>query len=174
MLDALGIRYVVGGSVASTYYGEARSTDDLDLVVEIDVPKVRLLVPQLKPDFYIDEEDAVEAVRHRTVFSAIHFETTTRVDFFIAESRAEVRKQLDRRRIKTIGETRVSFYAPEDILLRKLIWFRMGGEVSDRQWRDIVGILRIAREPLDNAYLERAAASFEVSDLLTRAREAAK
>jgi hypothetical protein len=174
ILDSLGIRYVVSGSVAATLYGEARTTDDLDIVLDVDEQRVRHFVARLARDYYVDVDDAVDAVRRRSSFSAIHFQSTAKIDFFIAERSPEVRLQLDRRRIRNIGETLVSFYAPEDILLRKLIWFRMGGEVSERQWRDILGILRIAREPLDDAYLDRAAAAFEVTDLLARAREAAR
>lgn len=174
ILDALGIRYAVGGSVAATLYGEARSTEDLDIVLDVTVQQVRQFVSRIRANYYVDEDDAVEAVRRRTTFGTIHLATMTRVDFFIAEPTPETRLQLERRLVKKIGETQVSFYAPEDILIRKLIWFRMGGEVSERQWRDVVGILRIRREPLDDAYLDRAAASFEVTDLLARAREAAR
>ncbi|HYO75630.1 MAG TPA: hypothetical protein VE010_04140, partial [Thermoanaerobaculia bacterium] len=97
--------------MAATMYGEARSTDDLDIVIDTDVQRVRQLVARLKKDYYVDEDDAAEAVRHRTVFSAIHFDSTVRVDFFIADASPAVRRQLDRRRMKTLGETRVSFYA---------------------------------------------------------------
>jgi hypothetical protein len=68
-----------------------------------------------------------------------------------------------------VGDAPVAVYAPEDILVQKLVWFRMTDETSERQWRDILGILHIARETLDHAYLASAAASFGVSDLLERA-----
>ena len=170
-LDALRIRYVVGGSVASSFYGEPRSTLDLDVMIEVDALTVRALVDSMKNDFYVDADDAADAVRYGRSFNAIHFATTTKVDFFIAEDRDEVRAQLGRRRPHDTGRGTVWFYAPEDILVRKLVWFRMGGEQSDRQWRDIAGLLRLPHEALDLPLLEGVAAGFGVSDLLDRARK---
>ena len=65
----------------------------------------------------------------------------------------------------------VFVHTPEDILLQKLRWFRMGGEVSDRQWRDVRGIVRVQGDRLDGAYLHRGATTLGVADLLTRALE---
>ncbi len=152
-------------------YGHVRTTDDLDVVIYPDEQRVRQLVRGLAADYYVDEDDAAEAVRRGTSFSAIHLQTMVRVDFFVAERTREVRVQFERRRVRLIREREVAFYAPEDVLIRKLIWFRLGGEVSDRQWNDVLGILRLAREPLDYDYLARAAADFNVSDLLQRAQE---
>jgi hypothetical protein len=169
-LDALRIRYVVGGSVASSFYGEPRTTLDLDVMIEAGEADVTALVDSMKHDFYVDAEDAVDAVRYGRSFNAIHFATTTKVDFFIAEDRDEVRAQLARRRAWETPSGTVWFYAPEDVIVRKLVWFRMGGEQSDRQWRDIAGLLRLPGTALDRSLLARAAADFAVGDLLERAQ----
>ena len=171
-LDELRIRYVVGGSVASSFYGEPRTTLDVDVMIEVDEATVRALADSMKDDFYVDVDDAVDAVRHGHSFNAIHFATTTKVDFFIAEDRAAVRAQLARRRALETAAGTVWFYAPEDILVRKLVWFRLGGEQSDRQWRDIAGLLRLSHDALDRGVLERAAEEFGVRDLLERAQRA--
>ncbi|HEX8251877.1 MAG TPA: hypothetical protein VF846_01925 [Thermoanaerobaculia bacterium] len=173
ILSSLGIRYVVGGSVAAMIYGEPRMTTDLDIVVDADEKQVRALVAYLKDEYYIEEEDALQAVKYGSSFNAIHFEASLKIDFFVAEKRAAVREQFARARMVLLPEGVACFYAPEDILIRKLLWFRLGGEQSERQWRDIIGIIRLIDEPLDDVYLDRAAASFEVTDLLARAREAA-
>lgn len=170
VLDALGIRYVIGGSVASSFYGEPRSTLDLDIMIEVDEPAARALAHALGNEFYVDADAAAEAVRHGSTFNAIHVASAMKVDFFIAESREAVRKQLDRRRRLVSGDAVLWFYAPEDVIVRKLVWFRMGGEVSERQWNDVTSMLRVLRDQLDETYLASAAKEFQVADLLDRAR----
>jgi hypothetical protein len=168
-LEKIGLRYVIGGSVAASIYGEPRSTLDLDVMIAADTESVRRLVQQLGPDFYVEEADAVEAVRHGGSFNAIHLASAMKVDFFIAEADGRTRAQMDRRRAVHAGGGALWFYSPEDIVVRKLMWFRLGGEQSDRQWRDILGVLRTSAEAMDLELLRDAAREFEVEDLLERA-----
>lgn len=167
VLDDLGIPYMVGGSVASAYHGEPRSTVDLDLVIDADEAQARGLAERIAAEFYVDAEDAVDAVRRSTSFNVIHYETSTKVDIFVAERRPAVREQFDRH--DTIDGTSLSVYTAEDIIVQKLHWFRLGNEVSERQWRDVIGVLRMRRGELDDQYLARAAQAFGVGDLLDRA-----
>jgi hypothetical protein len=169
-IESTGIRYVIGGSVAATYYGEPRATVDLDIMIEADEAAARVLVAHLQGDFYVELEDALQAVQRFSSFNAIEYASLVKVDFFVAENRDEVRTQLDRRRPVEFEGTVLWFYAPEDILVRKLAWFRMGGETSEQQWRDITGILALAPD-LDQDYLTYAAERFRVGDLLARARK---
>lgn len=170
-LDDLGIRYVIGGGVASVYHGDPRTTVDLDLMIEADEAQVRALADRLEADFYVDAEDAVDAVRYGRSFNVIHFATAMKVAIYIAEHHRAAREQLDRRRTIAFEGATLSIYTAEDIAVRKLVWFRMGGEVSERQWRDVVGILRMRRGVLDHQYLDRAAEAFGVRDLLDLARQ---
>lgn len=171
ILLSLGIRYVIGGSVAATIYGEPRATLDLDVVIDVDATAALRLVRALKHDFYVEEEDALQAIRYGSSFNAIHFDAGLKIDFFIAAKSPEVREQFNRARVVQLADGPAAFYAPEDILVWKLKWYRMGGEQSNHQWRDIIGILRLSQEPLDDVYLDRIAAAFEITDLLARARE---
>ena len=168
-LEKIGLRYVIGGSVAASIYGEPRSTLDLDVMIVADTASVRKLVQQLSPDFYVEEADAVEAVRTGGSFNAIHLASAMKVDFFIAEADRRTRAQMDRRRAVHAGGGTLWFYSPEDIVVRKLMWFRLGGEQSDRQWRDILGVLRMSAEAMEMELLRHAAREFEVEDLLERA-----
>lgn len=170
VLDALGILHTVGGSIAASFAGEPRSTVDIDVVaalVERDVPS---LVAALTPDFYVDEDSVRRAVRNRTSVNVIDNATMLKVDFFVAGGTPIDAEQLERRLLVALGDGVVlPIHPPEDILLQKLRWFRLGGDVSDRQWRDVLGIVRVQSSRLDVAYLRRQAAVLEVSDLLERA-----
>ena len=172
VLDELGIPYVIGGSVASITFGEPRFTKDLDLMIDADENDARALSARLADEFYIDADAAAEAVRYRSTFSAIHIETFLRVDFFLIGDMEDARReQLARGRVMPLARGTARFYSPEDIVVQKLVWFRMGGGVSDQQWRDVIGVLRISAREIDVAYLDRAADTFGVRDLLERARQ---
>jgi hypothetical protein len=168
-LDAHRIAHSIGGSLASSFAGEPRSTVDIDIVAAIDDGSVSALVSTLSEDFYIDEQAIRRAIRERSTVNLIHHATQLKVDLFIAGNTPLDELQLNRRQLVEVrrGEW-LPIHPPEDILLQKLRWYRRGGEVSDRQWRDILGIVRVQRDRLDRAYLERYAPDLAVADLLER------
>ena len=171
VLDALGVRYAVGGSLASGVAGEPRSTVDADLVVELAPEHVDLLVAQLSARFYVPVEQLRRAVHDRLSVNLIDTTSALKVDFFVAGGTPLDGEALDRRvpfTPETIAQT-LYLTTPEDVLLQKLRWFRRGGEVSDRQWRDVVGIVRVQAGRLDRTYLARGAGLLGVTDLLERA-----
>lgn len=169
-LEALGIRYVVGGSVASSFLGEPRSTLDLDIMIERNRDKVRELVAILRESCYVDEEAALQAVEQERSFNAIHLASAMKIDFFIAEAAPFADEALECRRLVDIpGVGALHMYATEDLVVRKLSWFRLGGEVSERQWRDVVSLLRINAAEIDFPRLRRLARETNVHDLLDRA-----
>lgn len=170
ILDRLEIRYVIGGSVASSVWGEPRTTVDLDLMIDGSPEAIGELVEALKDTFYIDRETALEAYDRRGLFNAIHFESSMKVDFFMSEADEIANSQLERRRGLKMSGVVLYFYSPEDLIVRKMMWFRSGGEQSQRQWRDILGILRTSSLLLDDGYLRSAAGNAGVVDLLERAR----
>jgi hypothetical protein len=172
-LDRLGIDYALGGSLASSIYGVSRSTIDADLCVEPFPGKESLLVDSFGPDFYVSRDAVVAAVRDRSSFNIIDTTAGFKVDVFVRKDRPFDRSVLARRRPITSpepGSRPVFVVSPEDVILLKLEWYRLGHEVSERQWSDLLGVLRIQAGRLDEAYLDRWAADLGVSDLLARAR----
>ena len=170
-LEELGASYHIGGSVASSLYGLPRLTIDVDIVADIRQGHVRLLVDQLQTDYYIDEDMIWDAIRHRSSFNLIHLDTMLKVDVYIPKSRSFDQEELRRVQQEVLLEGTRSFNvaSPEGTILNKLEWYRMGGEVSDRQWNDILGVLKVQGTHLDMAYLQRWAANLKVADLLERA-----
>jgi hypothetical protein len=176
-LEACHVRYLVGGSLASAVSGEPRSTLDVDLVVELTEKDVEPLVAALGDRFHVDADTIRRAVRERSSANVIHYPTSTKVDLFIMGGSPIDAEQMNRRQrvqVSTEPDRWLYVHTPEDILLQKLRWYRMGNEVSDRQWRDILGIILVQGNRLDQPYLSHSAEALGVSELLQRALSEAR
>ena len=173
-LEAQGITYTVGGSIASSFAGEPRSTLDIDIVAALTEPQISALVTALANDFYVSDAALRRAVRDKSCANLIHQGSQVKVDLFVAGGTPLDDQQLRRRQAVDIGDGQtLHLHPPEDILLQKLRWYRKGGETSDRQWRDVLGIVRVQAGRLDRHYLSANAPRIDVADLLDRAfREA--
>jgi hypothetical protein len=172
VLEDCGVRYLVGGSLASSISGEPRSTLDVDLVVALTEPHITRIVAALGSDFHADPEALRRAIREKSSANLIHLETSLKVDLFVMGGSPIDEEQMNRRqrlKVATSPDRYLYFYTPEDILLQKLRWYRMGDEASDRQWRDILGIILVQGDGLDESYLRHGARTLDVSDLLDRA-----
>ena len=174
LLDELGIPYVIGGSMASIIHGMLRTTMDVDIVADIQPEQVSSFVSGLQDAFYVDEQMIRQAIQRQSSFNLIHLSTMFKVDIFIPKKRLFDQQQLRRRVAEQIGpdsDEQIWVLSAEDIILAKLDWFRLGGEVSERQWRDVLGVLKTQQDALDIDYLKRWARSLGVVDLMERALE---
>ncbi len=148
-LEALGVPYVIGGSFASAVHGVMRATMDADLVADLHLEQAAPLAEMLGSAFYADVEMMNEAIRRQGAFNLIHYDTAFKIDVFVARSRAFDRAQLARRQLYQLSldpERRAYVASAEDVVLSKLEWYRAGGEISDRQWRDVMGVLHVQGE----------------------------
>ena len=170
--DAMSVRWAVGGSLASGAYGEPRATNDIDVIAILSEAQARELVERLGDSFYADAEAAVEAVRRRSSFNVIDKRSFIKLDVFVPAPGPLGEGQLDRRVHLDFlpGMSPLPILGPEDVVLQKLRWFRLGGGVSERQWRDIVTVLRAMGKELDHAYLDTVGVDAGLGELLGRAR----
>jgi hypothetical protein len=172
VLEKLGVPYLIGGSLASTLHGMVRTTQDSDIVAVMGLEHLGAFVESLKDEFYVDDEMIADAIGRNGSFNIIHLDTAFKVDVFIPHPRPFLQSQLARaeRQIFFLDkEVGARFASPEDTILSKLEWYRMGDEVSERQWRDILGVLKTRAGDLDLAYLRKWAKELKVGDLLDRA-----
>jgi hypothetical protein len=169
----LGVPCALGGSWASTILGEPRMTQDADVTAEPFLSQAPAFVRSFGPDYYVSLAAVEDAIRRPSSFNVIHLPTAFKVDVFIRKDRPFDRSALQRR-IPTPapdapGEM-IDVVSPEDVILFKLEWYRLGGEVSNQQWGDVLGVLRVQAGRLDSAYLDHWAADLGVADLLAKAR----
>ena len=173
VLSELGIQYVVVGSFASSARGFQRATRDVDILANIRLDQADAIYERLMDRYYVDCVSIRSAVINRTHFNAIHLDSMFKVDVFVpSDSDHLSHQQLMRHlpeRLSPDSEATVYLATAEDTLLAKLVWYRKGDQVSDRQWTDVLGIIRLQGEHLDREYLENWAGQLGLTELLSKA-----
>lgn len=165
--DQAGLDWAVGGSLASTAYGEPRATNDIDVVAAVTTDALSPLVAELRSNFYADLDMAREAAARGSCFNLIDERTFLKVDVFLPHAGPMGRGQLERRRaLELMPGVWVPVLGPEDTVLQKLKWFVATGETSDRQWRDMLSVVRAAS--LDRAFIDERARTAGLSVPLAR------
>jgi hypothetical protein len=169
----LGIPYALGGSWASSFHGEPRSTFDADITVEPFPGLESALVASFGPDYYVSLDAVTEAVSGSRTFNIINTIAGFKVDVFVRKDTPFARSVMSRR-APVVAEGNPGFnlvmISAEDTILLKLEWYRLGGEISERQWLDVLGVMRVQADRLDQGYLDRWAIDLGVADLLADAR----
>ena len=169
-LDELGVAYVICGSLSSVAHGIPRATHDIDLVADIESTQATALVRNISTRYYVDEEAAHEAVKLASSFNAIYLETMFKVDIFVSKPTVYDAQVLQRAQLLPLSEgpdaRLFKMQTPEDTILTKLRWYRIGREISERQISDVLGVMRVQAQDLDFQYLRRWADELGVRDLL--------
>ncbi len=167
------IPYYVGGSLASSVYGIARATIDVDMVAGIAKHHIGILMTRLQNEYYIDEVMIAQAVEHGSSFNVIHLETSIKIDVFIQADEPYPRTAMERRREDTLSEQRMSkkvfFCSTEDIILHKLRWYESGGRASERQLLDVLGVVKVQGDSLNKEYLKHWSKELGIFELLLEA-----
>jgi len=170
--DELGILYFIGGSIASSAYGTPRATMDVDLISALGYDLIKPLINKLKEEYFIDEEMINDALSTKTSFNIIHLETMLKIDVFILKDHPYYRKAFERKVLDSLQEDsnilNVYLCSPEDVILSKLEWYRLGEETSERQWLDILGVIKVQGDSLDRIYLTDWARKLGVFNLLEK------
>ncbi len=169
--EELGIRYLIGGSLASSIYGEPRSTRDADLLADVRFEHADRLCEMLRSQFNVSKEMIENAVARRSSFNLIHDESLFKVNVFIPKDREFDELEFRRKTLHVVAlapERSTYFASVEDIILAKLEWYRQGNEASDQQWRDVTGIFKANEGGLDFEYMRKTAGMLDVLDLLEK------
>ncbi len=177
ILDELGVRWFLGGSLASSVHGIPRATFNADIMADLHTQHVSPFIKRLGDEWYADEGAIMDAISHRSSFNLIHFATAMKVDVFLPKPRRFDDGEFTRSRKMSVAEgssVEASICCAEDIVVAKLEWYRLGGEDSERQWQDVLGVLRLNSGRLDIDLLRQSADEVGVSDLLQRALDLAE
>ena len=172
VFTTLGVRYYITGGVAAIAYGEPRTTRDLDIVMDIAPTDVDRLVAALEPaGFYVPGVEDVRSGRMITL-GITHIASISRADLVLAQSTDFDLSKFQRiRPIDVPGVGMLNFASPEDVILAKLLWGKQSQ--SEKQWRDVLGILKVQGDALDFAYLTQWAARLDLTELVQQAIAAA-
>jgi hypothetical protein len=175
-LEKLKIRYYIGGSLASSAFGVARSTLDVDIVAEVNLDQAADLENLLKNEFYVDAEAITRAIEQKSSFSLVHLESMFKIDVFILKKEPFSQQAFSRSAEKPVSEDpaqKLYFLTPEDIVLIKLDGYRCAGEALTQQWKDVLGVLKVQGVRLDLNYLRLWAKELKITGLLQKALEEA-
>ncbi len=172
VFDRLKIPYLVGGSLASSLHGIPRATQDADMVADLKPQHITPLVKALEAAFYVDANMIRDAIQHRSSFNVIHLDTMFKIDIFVLQDDPASIEEMARRELYEVSEEskqELFLATAEDIILRKLHWFQLGGSISERQWDDALGVFQVQKEKLDYSYLQWGARQMGLTTLLEQA-----
>ncbi|MEJ2702147.1 MAG: hypothetical protein P8Z79_06855 [Sedimentisphaerales bacterium] len=172
LLDDCSVPYMISGSFGSSYHGQPRATNDLDIVIAPAEKQLLTFVESFGVDYYVSLEAARDAFANKSMFNIIDSLSGWKADFILRKTRAFSRREFERKRVARIGGIDVWVTSPEDVILSKLEWSKAGQ--SERQFRDALGVAVVQWKHLDQEYLEKWAKELQVEDSLKEVLEQAR
>jgi hypothetical protein len=170
LLHAANIKHMIAGSFASTYHGEPRTTQDIDIVIDGTRKAVESFVSSLDTaSYYCDLDAAVDAHTRRGQFNLVDMQSGWKIDFIFRKDRAFSIAEFARRQPANLLGCDVFVATAEDTIVAKLDWARDSG--SERQLRDVASILAVSGDQLDQNYVETWIAALGLQDIWNRARD---
>jgi hypothetical protein len=172
-LDQSAVAYMLTGSFASAYYGTPRSTQDIDVIIEATPAQLSAFVDSLPVDqYYVALDAALQALKAESMFNVVDRSTGWKIDFILRKSRAFSREEFRRRVRAHLQGVSLFMASTEDIVIAKLEWSKLAQ--SQRQIDDVAAILRVRRETMDRAYVERWAKELRLDEEWQKAQAAAE
>lgn len=175
VFSALNIPYYICGSVASSAYGLARTTQDIDVVSALNRASSSKFCELLRVDYFLDSDSVTEAIEKRQSFNLIHLKSMIKIDVFVLRDDEYHRSTFERTRDDSLSDSntseKINFASPEDTILSKLLWYSESGETSEKQWLDITGVLKVQNALLDYKLLNMWASKLGLAGLLEKAIE---
>ena len=165
VLKQQGLEYLIVGSQATIVYGEPRFTNDIDIVVNLDLARLNAFLEAFPADdFYVSVAAARDAIMQHGMFNIIHPSSGLKIDVIIPGNNDYERRRFDRGRSVKVGpDFEAVFASPEDVIIKKMEFFKIGG--SDRHLRDIAGVIKISGEKIDRDYIATMAACFGLTEI---------
>ncbi|MGB3339966.1 MAG: hypothetical protein WBB37_00600 [bacterium] len=166
LFEEYNIEYMITGSFASNLHGFPRATFDADVVIKAEVESLEQLTNEISKDFYVEKAFDEEILDKQGMFNIIHYETGFKIDIIFIKRRGFSRTEFDRRQLINFAGCRCWFSSPEDTILSKLEWAKLGG--SERQFNDALGVAKVQSEKLDWTYIRKWAKELNVIELLDK------
>jgi hypothetical protein len=160
-LRSAGIAFMLTGSVAMSYYATPRMTRDIDIVVALDRDDIEKTSSLFESDYYVSQEAVADAIRRKSMFNIIHFESVIKVDLIVLRNTPFAITAFGRRRELAVGDFQTTIISREDLILSKLVWAKDSG--SEMQLRDVRNLLAAV---CDIDYLRKWAEDLSVKETL--------
>jgi hypothetical protein len=163
-LERLGLAYMLTGSLASMYYGVARFTHDIDVVIQVPPSAADSLAAAFQPEYFADAQMIRDAYKRTMQFNLLHHDSGVKIDFWLTRPDPFHQSMFERRHREQVWGETLWICSAEDVILHKLYWNKL--TPSERQLFDVKGVIQVRGEKLDWEYINHWAGQLSVAETL--------